>query len=135
MKRKLVLGLCILILIPLGIGLFWLIPREKVLSSISTPRPSVRSGLLLCLVYGNMTSAKDDKKLGIAALGNMIRVRLEAQNVEECKELAISYCQRSLTNGYIPEALGLVIRGQPPTHLSLRFTVSKECVLKETKEE
>lgn len=108
--------------------------RQKKSPFLATQTSYEKNGLSLCILSGDMKDTKTTEKSGLGALGNMVRIRFDVSNIEECKGSAASYCQKQLAQGFIPANLGLIIRGNEANPISARYSVSKECVLKESEE-
>lgn len=90
------------------------------------------TGLSLCFLYGELRDAKEKEnaKQGMEIIGNLLRIRFDAQNIEECKELTTSYCHNQIALGHVFAGLKLIIHGNKLNPVYHRFLVTKECVLK-----
>ena len=123
------------LLVSLGIVSLFVFLNDKKVESKRVPikKPSEAPKYIpLCLLYGDVKDTKIDARKGVDALGNMLRLRFMAVDVEDCKESTMEYCQNLLEKGFVPGKVGLIIRGHSRLE---KYTVSKDCVFKFIPEE
>ncbi len=90
---------------------------------------SVSNEVTLCLLFGTFSDLRGRRNVGLSSLGDMIRLRFDAESTEDCKELAIHHCQKNILKGYLPKELSLLMRVQSSRERQFRFMISRECLL------
>ena len=85
-----------------------------------------------CILNGDIKSPRGDKK-GFENLSNLVRLKFEVSNVEDCKDLCLKYCEGRLGEGFIPN-LKMTFRANQNSGTSENFSMSPHCVFEKSSE-
>ena len=86
----------------------------------------------ICMLNGDIKNPRNDKQ-GFENLSNLVRLRFEVSNVEDCKDLCMKYCEGRMGEGFIPN-LRMTFRANQYSAPSENFSLSAHCVFEKLSE-
>jgi hypothetical protein len=116
-------------IVALAIETLWILSKQ--LPSIQWSPPSRNDGFL-CLLMGEIFEAKDAKKVAqnnFEALARMVHMRFDVSNLSECRNTVTSYCEKSVSEGYVAKNLVLVFSDPSNFKVTRRVNLDSQCNL------
>ena len=86
----------------------------------------------MCFLIGEMKPTTDQAQHGLQTLGNTVKLKFGAKTIDDCKQLAMSYCTGNHSRGFAPLKLTMSFSVYSPVHKTQYFTVTQGCGLEAT---